>query len=424
MPCMATNNPKKHKVELMAPVGSYESLHAAINAGCDSIFFGITQLNMRAKASQNLNIEDLYKISKICHENNVKAYLTLNTILYDHDITLAHKIIDAVKDSGIDAIIASDMAAIEYANKVGVSVNISTQMSVSNIETVKFFAKYSDVIVLARELTLPMMKRICDEVEKQDIRGRNGKRIEIEVFGHGAMCIAVSGRCSMSLLTDNSSANRGACRQNCRRRYKVIDVDTNTAVQIENDYVMSPSDLCTIGLLDELVATGISILKIEGRGRSADYVDEVIRCYREALDSIEEKTYTQEKIADWNKRLGTVYNRGHSHGFYLGKPIVEWSGAYGNKATKTRIEIGNVLKYYPKINIAEIALTSGSLNSQDEYQITGSTTGIVKGKNPKLKLENNFVDEASIGDVVTFAVESRVRDGDKVYKVQDASPIV
>lgn len=412
----------KNNIELMAPVGSYESLHAAINAKCDSIFFGITQLNMRAVASKNMTLKDLHEVAKICHENNVKAYLTLNTLLYDHDLNLAYKIIDAVKESGIDSIIASDMAAIMYANKVGVNVHISTQLSVSNIETVKYFSQFSDMIVLARELTLPMIKKICDEIDEQDIRGKSGEKMKIEVFGHGAMCVAVSGRCSMSLLTDNSSANRGACRQNCRRSYKIIDTETNTALKVENDYVMSPSDLCTIGLLDELALTGIDVLKIEGRGRSADYVDTVISCYREALDSLNEGTYTKEKIKDWNKRLGTTYNRGHSHGFYLGKPYVEWSGVYGNKATEKRTAVGVVNKYFPKAQVVEVELTDGDFDNKSKFHITGNTTGIIRGEKADVWLEGKPVKKASKGSVISFKLQKPVRAKDTLYVVTPTSP--
>lgn len=413
----------KSKVELMAPVGSYESLNTAINAGCDSVYFGVTQLNMRARAANNFDLEDLRKISDIAKEHGVKTYLTINTLLYDHDLKLVYKLIDAAKENEIDAIICADMAAILYGNKIGQTVHISTQLSVSNIEAVKFYAQYSNMIVLARELTLPMMKKICEQVETEDIRGTDGERVQIEVFGHGALCVAYSGRCSMSILTDNSSANRGACRQNCRRSYKVIDEETNTALRLENNYVMSPSDLCTIGLLDELVDTGIKVIKIEGRGRSPDYVDRVIRTYREALDSIEEGTYTKEKIKQWNKDLGTVYNRGHSHGFYLGKQFMEWSGVYGNKATKKRIWVGDVKHFYSKISVAEVEIMAGeSLSSEDEYQITGQTTGIVRGKNPDMIIDEKPVKITKKGDVITFKVEGKVRKGDKVYRVDEVSP--
>lgn len=415
---MATNN--KANVELMAPVGSYESLHAAINAGCDSIFFGITQLNMRARSSKNFTIDDLKKIAKIAKDNKVKSYLTLNTVLYDHDQILAYKIIDAAKEAGISSVIASDMAAILYGNKVGQPIHISTQLSVSNIESVKFFAQYSEMIVLARELTIPQVKHICEQVEEQDIKGTNGKRIKIEIFGHGAMCVAYSGRCHMSLLTDNSSANRGACNQNCRRKYRVIDDETNTELVLENNYVMSPSDLCTISILDELVDAGIAVLKIEGRGRSADYVDRVISTYREALDAIAEGTYTKEKIKKWNETLKTVYNRDLSPGFYMRKPYIKWSGAYGNKATKTKVQLGKVVKYYPNISVVEVEMTSGELSAKDEYVIIGETTGTVRGENPELRVDEKSVDVAVKKDLVTFKVNKKVKKGDRLYKMIDS----
>ncbi|PIR63406.1 MAG: collagenase-like protease [Candidatus Pacebacteria bacterium CG_4_9_14_3_um_filter_40_12] len=413
----STGKKVPHSVELMAPVGSFESLHAAINAGADSIFFGITQLNMRARAASNFDFKDLAEIARISQEHGVRSYLTLNTLLYDHDLKLAYRIIDAVKEAGIDAIIVADMAAIVYANSVGVEVHISTQLSISNVESVRFYAQFSDMIVLARELTVPMMQNICDAIKAEDIRGRNGKPLDIEVFGHGAMCVAISGRCGMSLLTDNSSANRGACRQNCRRSYKIIDEQTKTQLKVENDYVMSPEDLCTVGLLDELVGTGITVLKLEGRGRSADYVDTVVRTYREALDSLNEGTYSPEKITEWNARLGTVYNRGLSAGFYMGKPFVEWSGAYGNKATKKRELVGTVTHYFPKIKVAEVQVQDSSFAATDEYVFTGQTTGALRGENPELIVENTQVADAQKGDVITFVVADRVRKGDRLYKI-------
>jgi putative protease len=409
----------KSNVELMAPVGSFESLRAAINAGADSIFFGITQLNMRAKSANNFNFEDLHKIAETCHKAGVKTYLTLNTLLYDHDLRLAYKIIDEAKKAGIDAVIAADMAVILYANKVGQTVHISTQMSVSNIEMVRFYAQYSNMIVLARELTLPMVKKICDQIKEEDIRGTDGEQIKIEIFGHGAMCVAFSGRCHMSLLTDNSSAQRGACTQNCRRSYTITDTDSKTQLKIENNYVMSPTDLCTIGLLDELVDSGVATLKIEGRGRSPDYVDKVITCYREALDAIADGTYTKAKIEAWNKRLGTVYNRGMSGGFYMGKPFIEWSGAYGNKATQKREFVGLVTNYYPKIEVAEVKVTSNEISTDDAYIFTGESTGVLRGENPELWVDEQPVDVARKGDAVTFKVEQRVRAGDRFYKVID-----
>lgn len=406
-------------VELMAPVGSFESMMAAINAGCDSIFFGITQLNMRAKSSQNFNFDDLQKISETCRDHGVKTYLTLNTVLYDHDLKLAYKIIDEAKKNKIDAVIISDMAAILYANKIGQPVHLSTQVSVSNIEMVKFYAQYCEMIVLARELTLPMVKNICQQIKEQNIKGTDGELIKIEIFGHGAICIAVSGRCQMSLLTDNSSANRGACTQNCRREYVVTEVDTNTQLKLENNYVMSPTDLCTIGLMDELVATGITTLKIEGRGRSAHYVDTVISCYKEALDAVAEGSYSQEKIDSWNKRLGTVYNRGMSDSFYMGQPFVKWSGAHGNKATLRREYVGLVTNYFVKAQVVEVEVLNGSLSNGDEYLFTGQTTGLIKGSQPVMWLDGKEVITAAKGDLITFKISERVRRGDRLYKLVD-----
>ena len=408
----------KSNIELMAPVGSFESLAAAINAGCDSIYFGITKLNMRAKASSNFDFDDLHKIAETCRAAGVKTYLTLNTLLYNNDIALAYEIIDHAKAENIDAVIASDMAAIIYANQIGQPVHISTQLSVSNIESVRFYAQYSNMIVLARELTMPMVKSICDQIREEDIRGTDGEPLKIEIFGHGAICVATSGRCHMSLLTNNSSAQRGACVQNCRREYTVTAVGSDAQLRIENNYVMSPTDLCTIGLLNELVATGIATLKIEGRGRSPDYVDTVISCYREALDAIADGTYTDDKITAWNARLGTVYNRGMSGGFYMGKPFIEWSGAYGSKATKKRTLIGTVNNYYARVKIAEVQVNSGTFTNQDEYHFTGVTTGVLQGENPVLWVNDAEVESATKGDVVTFKVDSRVRPGDKLYKVE------
>lgn len=411
----------KSNIEVMAPVGSFAALRAAINAGCDSIFFGITQLNMRAKASANFTISDLQSIAKTCHEHNVKAYLTLNTILYDHDLQLAYKIIDAAKAAKLDAIIASDMAAILYANKINQTVHISTQMSVSNIEMVAFYAQYSDLVVLARELTLPMVKKICQEIKDRDIRGRSGQPLQIEIFGHGAICVAVSGRCHMSLLTDNASAQRGACTQNCRREYLITDVDSKTQLKLENNYVMSPNDLCTIGLLDELIATGITTLKLEGRGRSPEYVETVVTCYREALDAIADGTYTQDKIQSWNKRLGTVYNRGMSGGFYMGKPFIEWSGVYGSKATERKKQIGHVTKYYPKLNVAEVNLTQGSLQAEDRYLVIGDVTGVLRGEKPRIWFQEKEVALGEKGQIISFVVSKKVRAGDRLYIIENAA---
>lgn len=411
-----------HDIELMAPAGSFESLHAAVNAGADSVFFGVMQLNMRSCSTPNkgnFELDNLSEVARICHEKGVKAYLTLNTILYDHDFFIARKIMDEAKKAGIDAAIIADIGAIEYAKQIGLPLHASTQLSISNYPAVEFFAQFCDTIVLARELTLPMVKVITDKIKENNLCGPSGKPLKIEVFGHGAMCVAVSGRCSMSLLTDNSSANRGACKQPCRRSYTIIDDDTQKALKVSNKYVLSPSDLCTVGALDEFANAGIKILKVEGRGRSADYVDTVIKTYREALDALKEGTYTEEKIAEWNQVLGTTYNRGFSHGFYMGKPWIEWSGVYGNKATKQKVFVGTVQHFYDKISVAEVTVEAGEFDSANEWGIIGDTTGIVRGDGVKIILDEQEVQSAKKGDRVTFKVEFKVRQGDRLYKFVD-----
>ncbi len=407
------------KVELMAPAGSYEALQAAINAGCDSVYFGITQLNMRAKSACNFTLEDLQKIAEICHKNNIKAYLTMNTLLYDHDIKLMKTILDAVKKSHIDSIIAADIATIQYAREIGVPVHISVQLSVSNIETVKFWSQYAEIIVLARELDMQMVKHICDEIKKQKIRGPSGNLMRIEVFGHGAMCVAISGRCGMSLFTDNSSANRGACKQNCRRKYLVKDEETGKELVIDNQFVMSPKDMCTIDFLDKLVATGISVLKIEGRGRSADYVDTVVSCYREALDALESGTYSREKINKWLEKLKNVYNRGLSDGYYMGKEIREWSGSDTSLAREEKIFLGIVSNYFQKIKVAEIDLQAFDLQEGDDLLFTGPKTGVVRSKVKELRdADCQIVKKVPRKNIATVKVLGNIRKRDKVYVVR------
>ena len=407
------------EIEIMAPAGNFECLAAAIKGGANSVYFGVEQLNMRARAANNFTLSDLPKIAETCSEKNVKSYLTLNTIMYDHDVTLIKKICDTAKKVGVSAIIASDISAISYANSIGLEVHISTQQNVSNIEAVRFYSKFADVIVLARELTLSQIKKICEEIKKDNIKGPNGELVKIELFAHGALCVAVSGKCYMSLGTYNASANRGACLQNCRRSYKVIDNETGDELVIDNEYVMSPKDLCTIGFIDKLIDAGVKVFKIEGRGRSADYVYIVTKSYREAADSVLNKTYTQEKISEWTKQLENVYNRGFWHGgYYLGKKLGEWSGVYGSKATKEKVFVGVAKHYFPKTGIGEFHIQSEQIKTGDEILITGNTTGVIEGK-----VESMFVNdkpgikEAKAGDVITFKVSERVRENDKLYVV-------
>lgn len=408
---------KRGKVELMAPAGNFESMQAAIDNGADSIYFGIEQMNMRARASMNFTMEDLPEIARRCDKKNIRTYLTLNTIVYNHDLSLVKRIIDAVKNAGITAVIAADQAVLSYAKTVGVEVHISTQVNITNIEAVKFYAHFADVMVLSRELSLRQVKEICEGVVKEDVRGPAGKLIEIEVFGHGALCMAVSGKCYLSLHTQNSSANRGACIQNCRRTYRVIDIEDGHELEIDNEYIMSPKDLCTIDFLDQLADAGISVLKIEGRGRAPEYVATTIKCYREALDAIEEGTYNKEKVKDWFSRLETVYNRGFWGGYFLGQKMGEWADTPGSLATQKKVYLGKGAHYFPKTNIAEFQIEAQNLKVGDEFLITGPTTGVMEGVIESMMVNDVFVDEAKRGDTVTFKVKDRIRQSDRLYKM-------
>lgn len=403
-------------VEILAPAGSFDSLIAAINAGCNSVYFGIGDMNMRATAASNFKPDDMPEIAKICKKNGVKTCLTLNTIIYNEEIEQMHLIVKKAKDSGIDAIIAADIATITYAKTIGLEVHISTQLSISNIEGVKFYSQFSDRIVLARELSLKQVKEICNQIKDEKIKGPKGNLIEIEVFAHGALCVAVSGRCSMSLYCYNTSANRGRCTQICRRKYKVVDIDSGKELIVDNNYVMSSSDLCTIGMLDKLVDTGIKVLKFEGRGRGPEYVDRVIKTYKEALRSIEKNEYNTEKILNWNKELKTVFNRGTTEGFYMGRNLDEWSGVHGNKATKEKLQIGVVEKYYPQINVAEIKIQAKEdINIGEEFLIIGPRTGLVKGIFKDVWVEGVSVDKITQGNLLTIKIDSVVKTNDKVY---------
>ena len=336
-------------MELMSPVGSFEALHAAIKGGCDSVYFGVGQLNMRAVASNNFKVEDLEKIAEICKKAKIKSYITLNTILYDHDMNLMKQIVNECKKQHISAIIASDPAAMAYIKKTGVPLHISTQANITNIETVNYYALFADVMVMARELTLQQVKQITTQIKKDNITGPLGNLIEVEIFGHGALCMAVSGKCYLSLHSHNSSANRGACIQNCRREYNVTDKEGDVDLLIDNEYIMSAKDLCTIGFLDEIINAGVKVLKIEGRGKAADYVFTTTKCYREAIDSITDKTYCVDKIKAWEEKLASVFNRGFWDGYYLGRKMGEWSKEYGSIATKRKVYIGRGKKYFKNI---------------------------------------------------------------------------
>jgi putative protease len=410
-------------VELLSPCGSWESLMAAIQGGCDAVYFGIEQLNMRARSSINFSLEDLEKISATAKENKVKTYITINTILYDHDLVLMRSIVDKAKECGINAIIASDHAVMNYANKKKISVHISTQANITNIETVEFYSQFADVMVMARELTLEQVKNIVREIKRRKIKGPSGELIRVEIFAHGALCMAVSGKCYLSLHSNFSSANRGACIQNCRKSYIVMDKEDGTELEIDNEYIMSAKDLCTIDFLDKVIDFGISVLKIEGRGRSEDYVHITTKCYREAIDSIQEKTFSKEKIENWKKELSTVFNRGFWDGYYLGKKMGEWNDEYGSKATTKKIYIGKGIKYFEKIGIGEFKIESQSLEIGDKILISGPTTGIINDNVKELRVADKKLERVKKGDVVSFPIKSKIRSSDKLYKIVDALPI-
>lgn len=411
----------KGAIEIMSPAGSFEALMAAIQGGCDSVYFGIEQLNMRARASNNFTIEDLREIAKICNENNIRSYITLNTILYDHDISLMKKIIDEAKSSGITAVIVSDQAAIGYAKSVNMEVHLSTQINVTNLETVRFYSHFADVIVMSRELSLKQIKDITEAIKKEDLRGPSGELIEIEIFGHGALCMAVSGKCYLSLHTHNSSANRGACFQNCRRTYKVIDQEDGHELEIDNEYIMSPKDLCTIGFLDEIIAGGVKVLKIEGRGRGPEYVKTVTQCYREAADAILEGTFTPEKVETWKTELGKVYNRGFWDGYYLGQELGEWTSKYGSSATTKKVFLGKGERYFPNIKVAEFVLETHNLKKGDRILITGPQTGVIETTVDEMRVDDEVVEEVTKGVNFSIPLPDKIRKSDKLYKVVEVA---
>lgn len=411
---------KDRKIELLSPAGSFESLQAGIKGGADAIYFGVEQLNMRTKSVNSFSVNDIKEISAICRVNGLKAYLTLNTVMYEHDLQLMRFIINEAKKCRINAVIASDYAVIEYCNRQNIPVHISTQANVSNIEAVQFHARFADVIVLARELTLKQVEAISREISRRKIKGISGELLKIEVFVHGALCMAISGKCYLSLHELNSSANRGACNQNCRRKYTVTDAETNESLQVENEYIMSPKDLCTIEILDELVSSGVSVLKIEGRSKGPDYVYTVTKCYREALQAIQNISYTDQKKAEWLKQLSAVYNRGFWEGYYLGRKLGEWTTHSGSAATEKKIYIGKGSKYYPKIKVGEFIIESGSIKSGDTCMITGPTFGMVKEKFDLLTVNGIKSDVAVKADKITFPFGTKITSQNKLYKIVEA----
>ena len=403
--------------EIMAPVGSYESLYAAIQAGADAVYFGVEGLNMRSRSSVNFTLDDLRQIAAVCDEHGVKSYLTVNTIVYDEDIPTCHAIIDAVRRSGISAIIASDIAAITYARSIGVEVHISTQVNVTNIEAVRFYAQFADVMVLARELSLDKVAAISQAIRREHITGPSGREVRIEMFCHGALCMAVSGKCYLSLDNLGRSANRGECMQVCRRSYTVRDRETGVELNVDNKYIMSPKDLKTIGFIDKMADAGVRVFKIEGRARSAEYVYTVVSCYKEALAAVEAGTFNENMVDHWDQRLSTVFNRGFWDGYYLGRRLGEWSGKYGSNATEKKVYVGKGIKYFSRLGVGEFYIEAGEVCVGDRLVIIGPTTGVVYIEATEIHFDNGPVEKAVKGQAVSIPVSEKIRPSDKLYKL-------
>lgn len=409
--------PSINEIEIMAPVGSFESLMAAIQGGANSVYFGVGHLNMRSKSTINFTLNDLAEIVTLCKSNGIKTYLTVNTVLYDHDIVPMQRTIDAAATAGVSAIIASDQAAILYAREQKVEVHLSTQLNISNTQSLRFYSQWADVAVLARELTLEQVATISKNIKEQNITGPSGNLIKLELFAHGALCMAVSGKCYMSLHQANSSANRGACLQICRRSYNLTDKETGDQLEIDNEYIMSPKDLCTIGFLNKIIDSGVTVLKLEGRARSPEYVKTVTQCYREAVNSISDGTYGQEKIDDWKNRLEKVFNRGFWDGYYLGQRLGEWSHHYGSVATEQKIYCGKITNYFTKIGVAEVLIESSQMNIGDKLLIIGPSTGVVELIVEEIRIDDNHSEIAPKGIRCSIASKSLLRRNDKVYRM-------
>lgn len=405
-------------LEIMAPAGNFECLNAAIQGGANSVYFGVGNLNMRSHSANNFSPADLQQVCDICRENGVKSYLTLNIVLYDEDIEPMKEALQAAKAAGITAVIASDMAAITYARELGIEVHISTQLSISNSQSLKFYAQYADVIVLARELNLGQVKEIKATIDREQIKGPSGRLLEIEMFCHGALCMAISGKCYLSLHEYGASANRGSCYQLCRRGYSVTDLETGNTLEIDNKYIMSPKDLCTIEFMDKIIDAGVTVFKIEGRARSAEYVKTVARCYRDAADAVLAGKYTPEYASELKERLSTVFNRGFWDGYYQGARLGEWSEVYGNKATKSKKYIGKVTNYFSNIGVAEILIETGSISVGDNVIIIGPSTGVVEVKVEEIRVDLKSTERAVKGEYCSIAVPEKLRRSDKLYLFQ------
>lgn len=410
---------KRSDIEIMAPVGSYESLHAAVEAGADSVYFGVGRLNMRSASAANFSLEDIAPIVEFAHRHGVKTYLTVNTVIYDDEMQAMHETIDRAREEGVDAVIVSDIAAIMYARRTGIEVHISTQCNISNAEALKFYAQWADVAVLARELSLEQVAAISRAIGEQQIVGPKGEPVRIEMFAHGALCMSISGKCYLSLHETGCSANRGACRQLCRRKYTITDKETGAALDIDGQYVLSPKDLCTVDYLDKFLAAGVRVLKIEGRARGAEYVKRVVECYDEALRAIESGEYTRERAAQLKTRLETVFNRGFWSGYYAGRPTVEHSENYGSAATKQKVYVGKITNFYKKISVAEVTVEASTLDKGDTVFFMGATTGVLEQKAEAIYLNEGPVESVRQGDVCSIRTERPVHRGDKLYKEID-----
>ena len=403
--------------EIMAPVGSRESLVAAIQAGADSIYFGVEQLNMRSHSANHFTIDDLREIAATCTENGMKSYLTVNTIIYDEDTDMMRRIIDAAAEAGISAVIASDVAVMNYCRERGVEVHLSTQLNISNVEALKFYAQFADVVVLARELNMEQVAHIHEEIERQHICGPRGELVRIEMFCHGALCMAVSGKCYMSLMNTGRSANRGACMQLCRRSYTVTDNETGTQMEIDNKYIMSPKDLKTIRFIDRMMRSGVRVFKIEGRARGPEYVYNVVKCYREAIQAVIDGTFTEERKDEWDERLAAVFNRGFWDGYYQGQTLGEWNSNYGSNATERKVYVGRGVKYFSKIGVAEFTCEAAEFSVGDRLLITGPTTGVMYIDVAEIRYELQPVQTAHKGQHISFAVPGKIRPSDKLFKI-------
>ena len=401
----------------MAPVGSRESLAAAIQAGADSVYFGIGQLNMRSHSANHFTIDDLREIAAMCAEHDIKTYLTVNTIIYDEDLGTMREIVDAAKEARISAVIAGDVAVMAYCNEVGVEVHLSTQLNISNIEALKFYARFADVVVLARELNMDQVAAIHPQIDEQHIRGPKGEPVRIEMFCHGALCMAVSGKCYMSLANANRSANRGECVQICRRSYTVTDNETGNQLEIDNKYIMSPKDLKTLRFIDRMMESGVRVFKIEGRARGPEYVHTVVSCYREAIRSVLDGTFTEEKKDRWDERLATVFNRGFWDGYYQGQTLGEWNEHYGSAATEKKVLVGKVVKYFSKLGVAEMAVEASEVSLGDRLLVTGPTTGVLFFDAKEIRYDLQPVDKAEKGWRVSIPVPGKVRPNDKLFKL-------